>query len=194
MGKVMPYRRRKSRWTRIDSYGPPPRDRPPRRRGRLSLIALRPFALAATLVVLWIGWDPALVEVPALLAGEPERVSMNFTRCGPGRGEACVIDGDTFKLGERKIRVVGIDAPEVKAQCPAEAQAAEAATAELLRLLDLGPFEMVARLDQPSDRWGRELRTVRRMGQDGAWVSIADQMRESGHARRYLGGLRTGWC
>jgi micrococcal nuclease len=179
MAKLLPFRRRSSR---------------PRRRRLFSLFVARPVVLAAILVASWIGLDPGLVEPPAFLTAEPERVSLAFTRCGPVRGEACVIDGDTFKLGERKIRVVGIDAPEVKARCPAEAQAAEAATAELLRLLDLGPFEMVARLDQPSDRWGRELRTVRRMGPDGAWVSIADQMRESGHARRYLGGLRTGWC
>ena len=29
----------------------------------------------------------------------PERVSHHFTRCGPGSGFACVIDGDSFRLG-----------------------------------------------------------------------------------------------
>ena len=155
---------------------------------------VRPFLLAAILGGLWIGYDPGLVDAPGILTGEPETVSMKFTRCGPGRGEACVIDGDTFKLGERKIRIVGIDAAEVHAQCPREAQLAEAATVHLLDLLNQGPFEMVARLDDPTDRHGRELRTLRRRGQNEEYVSIAEQMRDGGYARHYLGGLRQGWC
>ncbi|MGN6356956.1 MAG: thermonuclease family protein [Novosphingobium sp.] len=92
------------------------------------------------------------------MASEPETVSATFTRCGPGRGEACVIDGDTFKLGERKIRIVGIDTPEVDARCPQEAQLAEAATVHIQEVLNRGPFQMIARLDEPTDRYGRELR------------------------------------
>ena len=53
-----------------------------------------------------------LVEPPGFLSGEPERVAAQFTRCGPGRVHACVVDGDTFKLGKRRVRIIGIDAPE----------------------------------------------------------------------------------
>lgn len=193
MGKLLPFRRR-SRWTQASSYTSRSRPVSVRFRRKLSLFALRPFLLVAILVALWIGYDPGLVDPPEILMGEPEAVGMTFTRCGPGRGEACVIDGDTFKLGKRKIRIVGIDAPEVHAQCPQEAQLAEAATVHLLELLNQGPFEMIARLDDPTDRYGRELRTLRRRGQDGEFVSIAAQMRDGGYARRYLSGLRQGWC
>lgn len=117
-----------------------------------------------------------------------------FTRCGRGRGHACVIDGDTFKLGQRKVRIIGIDTPEVDAQCPAEARAAEAATAELQRLLNRGPFDMVGRIGDQTDRYGRDLRALTRKSADGSTQSIAGEMRDGGFARRYLGGYRSGWC
>lgn len=139
-------------------------------------------------------YDPAVVDPPRFLSAEPEPVSASFTRCGPGRGFACVIDGDTFKLGERKVRIIGIDAPEVKARCPAEAAQAEAATAKLQELLDQGPFEMVAPVYGTRDRYGRDLRSLRRTRPDGSTQSIAEEMRNSGLARRYLGGFRSGWC
>ena len=60
--------------------------------------------------------DPSLIEPLGPLAAT-ERVSATFTPCGPGRGSACVIDGDTFKLGDRKIRITGIDVvPFVEAE------------------------------------------------------------------------------
>ena len=71
---------------------------------------------------------------------------------------------------------------------------AEAATAGLQRLLNQGPFEMVGRIDGMTDRYGRDLRAVRRTLPDGTVQSIAGEMRSSGLARRYLGGLRGGWC
>ena len=71
---------------------------------------------------------------------------------------------------------------------------AERATAELQRLLNQGPFEMVGRSFNDTDRYGRDLRVIRRVRPDGSIQSIADDMRESGGARRYLGGFRSGWC
>ena len=155
---------------------------------------LRPVILGAILLSLWPTLDARLVEPPAWLSAEPEPVDATFTRCGRGRGHACVVDGDTFRLGQRRIRIVGVDTPEVKAQCPEEARLAEAAAVRLQQLLNEGPFEMVGRLDDPTDRYGRELKSLRRRTGDGGYTSIAAQMREEGHARRYLGGLRGGWC
>ena len=112
----------------------------PRGRRQFATSMVRPLVLAAILAALWPTLDPALVEPPAFLSAAPERVAQRFTRCGPGRGNACVIDGDTFKLGKRKIRIVGIDAPETHpANCPEEAKVGAAATAELMRLLNQGP-------------------------------------------------------
>jgi endonuclease YncB( thermonuclease family) len=44
------------------------------------------------------------------------------------------------------------------------------------------------------DRYGRDLRVVRRLSGNGGYHSIAEEMRKSGLARRYLGGFRSGWC
>jgi micrococcal nuclease len=153
--------------------------------------AARPFALAGVLGMLWAGSDPALVEAPAFLSSAPERVDAAFTRCGRGRGHACVVDGDTFKLGQRKIRIVGIDA--VHGQCAAETALAERSTAKLQSLLNQGPFRMTGRIDDMRDRYGRDLRRIERIRADGSVQSIAEDMRASGLARRYL-GFKQGWC
>ena len=161
----------------------------PQRRSRL-LFAARPFVLAGVLFVAWAGADPMLVDPPGFLSSEPERISAHFTRCGPGRSNACVVDGDTLKLGKRKIRIIGIDAPETHpARCADEARLGEQATARLQELLNQGPFQMVAPVYGKQDRYGRDLRSIRRGAQ-----SIADDMRESGLAHRYLGGFKQGWC
>ena len=166
MGRIIrfwPRRRLKG----LDQFDPRQRIRfwPEERRrkplGKAAFLA-RPFALAAILGAVAVGFEPALVEPPALLSSDPEQVNESFTRCGPGRGHACVIDGDTFKLGDRKVRINGIDAPEVQARCAEEAALAEAATAKLQELLSQGPFEMVAPMYGGRDRYGRELRVVRR--------------------------------
>lgn len=155
---------------------------------------LRPFILGALLLSIWPSVDGRLTEPPALLSTEPERVSAQFTRCGRGRGRACVVDGDTFKLGERRIRIIGIDTPEVDARCPEEARLAAEASVQLMASLNAGPFEMTAWAHNRTDRYGRELMALRRVAADGSGVSIAEEMRRSGVARRYLGGFRGGWC
>jgi hypothetical protein len=159
------------------------------------LSAARPFLLLAILCAIGVGMDPALVEPPGILAGEPEQVSETFSRCGIGRSHACVTDGDTFKLGDRKVRIIGLDAPDTHpARCAEEARLGEEATAKLQELLNQGAFEMVAPIYRTRDRYGRDLRVIRRKMPDGNMQSIASDMRDSGLAHRYLGGLKTGWC
>jgi len=171
------------------------RPRPPRGSPRRAATTLRPFGLFAILCAAWVGLDPALVDPVGLLATTPERVDETFTRCGRGRGHACVIDGDTIKLGQRKIRIIGIDAPEVtNPQCPEEARLAEAATAKLQKLLNQGSFEMTGSVTRGRDRYGRDLRALNRVNADGSTTSIAEEMRASGLANRYLGGVKLGWC
>ena len=155
---------------------------------------LRPFIFAGIALSVWPAMDPALVEPPRFLSTAPERIDANFTRCGPGRGQACVVDGDTFKLGQRKVRIIGIDTPETHPpRCAEEARLGEAATAKLQELLNQGPFEMVGRIDEARDRYGRDLRVIERRRGDGSTQSIADDMRASGLARRYL-GHKFAWC
>ena len=154
----------------------------------------RPFALAAMLGAIWVGYDPAVIEPPSFLSTDPERVTEHFTRCGIGRGHACVIDGDTFKIGQRRVRIIGIDAPETHpARCQEEARLGEDATAKLQELLNQGAFEMVAPVYGSHDKHGRDLRTVQRRLPDGSLQSIAEDMRTSGLAHRYT-GFKTAWC
>jgi micrococcal nuclease len=124
VGKILPFRRRR-RWTRqSDHAGPrfwPDEDKVTLRASRARhaagmaarfrvrdtigwLVVLRPFILLGILVSVSMApvADPALVDTPAFLSTDPESVSATFTRCGPGRGHACVIDGDTFKLGHAR--------------------------------------------------------------------------------------------
>lgn len=207
MGRIIPFRRRRRRARPRDyrgaGSGPPfwPDDNRVTLRGLIRdtigwLVVLRPFILLAILVTVFAApvADPALIEPPSFLSSEPRTINQQFARCGPGRGFACVIDGDTFKLGERKVRIIGIDAPETHPpRCAEEARLGELATARLQRWLNDGPFEMVAPAYGDQDRYGRDLRVIRRQSAEG-YVSVASVMREEGLARRYLGGLKTGWC
>jgi micrococcal nuclease len=199
MDDIIPFRRKRS-WTRPEDYGhrperrsggggPPPNDNGPRR-----IIRLWPWALVVAIIALWVLRDPAAYEPPSFLSTKPEAVAGNFQRCRAGRDDRCVIDGSTFKLGDRQIRLIGIDAPAIAlARCPAEARAGEVAAAELQRLLNQGAFVIKGRLDEPRDRDGRELRAASRQRAGGSNQSIAADMRASGTVRRYLGGLRRSW-
>ncbi len=205
MGRLTRFRRK--HWTKGRAYGAPkPLRFWPDDRNKVTfsglvrdtwwwLKVLRPFILAGILLSIWPAADPALVEPPQFLSTGEERVSGSFTRCGPGRGHACVIDGDTFKLGERKIRVIGIDTPETHPpNCAEEARLGEAATEQLQALLNQGPFEMSGWAHNRRDRYGRELMAITRPRPDGSTQSIAADMRTSGLARRYAGGFKLGWC
>jgi micrococcal nuclease len=133
--------------------------------------------------------DPSLIQPAGPLAAPAEEVAATFTSCGPGRGPSCVIDGDTFKLGDRKIRIIGIDAPELtEPKCPAEAALAQRAADRLRTLLNAGQFEMIAHRLQRQDRHGRDLMVVRRGD-----ISIGGQLIDEGLAHRYIGS-KTSWC
>lgn len=160
-----------------------PSFKPRRRDIRLWLLAVPILALAGGLL------DPSLIGPVGPFAAAPEVVSTSFTLCGPGRGPACVIDGDTFKLGDRKIRITGIDAPEIDSpKCATEAALARKSADRLLVLLNNGEFEMVAHRLQRQDRHGRDLMVIRRNGR-----SIGAQLIDEGLAHRYMGSKRS-WC
>lgn len=212
MGDVVkfdPEKRRK--WTRPEDYGAPPPPRPPKKpkkpkrpRKRTTkpettwgqaLRSTRPILLLIAAIAVWaIGGDPRWGEPPAFLQTDPEMVQGNFTRCGPGRGQNCVIDGDTFKIGSRSIRVAGIDTAEKDARCEREAALAERSTVALMDWLNRGPFQMTARIDDRQDHYGRDVRIVKRIGEGGAEDRLADFMISKGEARSYRGGFRSGWC
>jgi len=108
-----------------------------------------------------------------------------------------VIDGDTFEARVHvwpgldittRIRLHGIDAPELKARCAAERSMAEAARDALRDMLADSPVGVSA---ITLDKYGG------RVDADASTRSIANVSSEllaKGYARSYAGGRRRGWC
>jgi len=87
-----------------------------------------------------------------------------------------------------RVRLRGIDAPELKASCAQELRMAEAATGALRALLGEGDV-MIFNIG-PDKYAGRVVAEVatRRSG------NVSTAMIAAGHARSYGGGHRNGWC
>jgi endonuclease YncB( thermonuclease family) len=107
------------------------------------------------------------------------------------------IDGDTFEARVHlwpgldittRVRLRGIDAPELKAQCDKELRMAEAASDALQRLLaegdvaiyNIGPDKYRGRVDA-------DVATRRT-------PNVSDALLAGGFGRAYDGGHRSGWC
>ena len=108
-----------------------------------------------------------------------------------------VIDGDTFEARihlwpgldvTTRVRLRGIDAPELKAHCPQEREMAEIARDVLnemvasgrLAIFNVGPDKYNGRV--VADAATREV------------PSISAALIAAGHGRPYSGGRRAGWC
>lgn len=155
--------------------------------GRRAAALARLALLLALLAGLWIYNDPSLIR-PAPDPAKPERVAERFVPCAATRAFACVVDGDSFRLGRRAIRIRGIDAPERAGACPQETALAARATAALTRLLNQGPFTMTAARGDERDQYGRELRLLTRDGR-----SLGAAMVAAGLAHDYR-GHKSSWC
>lgn len=106
----------------------------------------------------------------------------------PAIGTYSVYDGDTLTINGERIRIIGLDAPEIGsgARCASEARAADEARNELRRLLR--GAEITLRRDG-TDRYGRTLAYVYADGRD-----VAKELIAQGLARPYDGGQRESWC
>lgn len=133
---------------------------PGKRRGRgLAVILLS----GATLIAAWLHWQPGPLQM------------------------CRAVDGDTIRCGEQRVRLVGLDAPELRGRCEEERQRALAATERLRSLLEGG----VTLRETGQDRFGRTLAVVR----DSSGEDVADVLVREGLARAYHGrGPREGWC
>ena len=159
-----------------------PSFKPKRRDIRMALLVVPALLLLGGLL------DPKLIG-PIGPLGATEVVTAKFTACSGGNDPACVIDGDTFRLGDRTIRITGVDAPEIaRPLCPAEAALGRRSAARLLELLNQGQFEMTAHRLQREDRHGRSLMVLRRNGD-----SIGSQLIDEELAHRYT-GFKISWC
>jgi len=107
------------------------------------------------------------------------------------------IDGDTFEARVHlwpgldmttRVRLRGIDAPELKASCPQELRMAEAAGVALRGLLDEGGVSIYnIGPDKYNGRVVADAATKRTENVSAALLA-------AGHARSYNGGHRSGWC
>ncbi|MGX1318332.1 micrococcal nuclease [Bradyrhizobium sp. USDA 377] len=106
------------------------------------------------------------------------------------------IDGDTFlaRVHQRdgralvvRVRLRGIDAPELKASCQEELDKAEAAARALRDLLGQGGVTIT---NLGPDKYGRVLADVTTK----RTASVSAALLAGGYARSYDGGHRDGWC
>lgn len=137
-----------------------------------------------------------LVPIPAILVSEavaylglyfgPDQTSSD---CSVSR----IIDGDTVALwcstpGSNRGRIAGIDSPELfSPQCASEAAAAFEARWALQNILWSADNLKVSTTGV--DRFDRRLIMILADGEN-----VAESMVAKGHARRYDGGQRAGWC
>lgn len=107
------------------------------------------------------------------------------------------IDGDTFEARVHlwpgldlmtRVRLRGIDAPELKASCEQEFRLAEQATVGLRKLLEEGDVSIYnIGPDKYSGRVVADAATKRT-------PSVSAALLKAGHVRSYLGGRRERWC
>lgn len=107
-------------------------------------------------------------------------LSLQLTGCA-------VIDGDTLRCGDERIRLADIDAPETGpgARCDAEAMLGELAAAALARELEAGGLAIERRA---RDTWGRTIAVISRDGQ-----SIGERLIHEGVAVAWR-GRQHDWC
>lgn len=98
----------------------------------------------------------------------------------PAARVTCVVDGDTVWIEREKIRLIDIDAPEMKGKCPAERAMAVRSRDRLVQMLRA---QRVTIVRDGHDRYGR---TLARLG------DVGQQLVREGLARRW--GDRRGWC
>lgn len=166
MGKRASFGRRRANW---------------RRRAAKAALPLLVLALALA----WWAYGDRLGPAPELA-----RVDMRFGICGERGGAACVIDGDTLAIGQRRVRLTGYDAPEFDGACKAERAKAREAQSALHRWLARGSFSWTGGEDPPRDRYGRELREARRGDE-----MLAEHMIGAGLAEGSgWGAVRREWC
>jgi len=108
-----------------------------------------------------------------------------------------ILDGDTFEARVHlwpgldlttKVRLRGIDAPELRARCEDERIQAEAARDRLQMILAQG---QIAISDVALDKYGgRVVASASTLGTK----DVSDALLAAGLVRRYDGGRRQAWC
>ena len=134
-------------------------------------------------------------EAPA--AAAPQSAETGIVRMVHPAEVMRVIDGDTFEARVHlwpgldvttRVRLRGIDAPELKARCTEERVKAETARDALRTILDQGEVGISrVTLEKYGGRVVADASTRATPDVSSALLSV-------GAARRYSGGHRDGWC
>jgi endonuclease YncB( thermonuclease family) len=112
-----------------------------------------------------------------------------FFLCGSAKQDDCVVAADRFMFHGQKIRLVGVEVPDIKKpRCEAERIKASDAELRVRAFLDSGPFELVSWQGNGDEIDGHKLRDVTRNGR-----SLADILVNEGLAKR-PGAGKGGWC
>jgi endonuclease YncB( thermonuclease family) len=112
-----------------------------------------------------------------------------FFLCGTAKQDDCVLSADRFVFHGQKIRLVGIEVPDIKKpRCEAERIKASDAELRVRAFLDSGPFELVSWQGNGDEIDGHKLRVVSRNGR-----SLSDILVNEGLAKR-PGRGKGGWC
>lgn len=107
-----------------------------------------------------------------------------------------VVDGDTIEVEAEiwpglfqrtRVRLAGVDAPELKGRCEEERRKAREAKALIERLAG----GRVTLLDVRPDKYGGRI-VAKVLAADG--TDLAAALIGAGLARSYAGGKREGWC
>lgn len=108
-----------------------------------------------------------------------------------------VLEGDTLEVRldvwlsqqvETKLRIIGIDTPEIKGKCEFERNKSQEARAEMIRLIN-DSFVSISNI-----RYGKYAGRVIGDVKTSDGVDVAKHMIEKGLARPYKGRKRTSWC
>ncbi len=148
-------------------------------------------------------WRAAAFALAALLGGWLAQTAFGETLTGPLTGRVVeVIDGDTLAVRVRiwldndvttRVRLDGIDAPELRGACPEERKLARRAAAFLAARLSAdaqgGP---AVRLHDV--RYGKYARRVVARVETLAGEDLGAALLAAGLARPYDGGRRASWC
>jgi endonuclease YncB( thermonuclease family) len=137
-------------------------------------------------------WPP-----PAALVGERRASETSSAPLAHSAEVLRVIDGDTFEARVHlwpgldittRVRLRGIDAPELRARCVDERAQAEAAREALRTILDQGEVRIAhVVLDKYGGRVIADAFTR-------TTPDVSAALLETGVARHYGGGRRDGWC
>jgi endonuclease YncB( thermonuclease family) len=170
---------------------------PPRQRGGIVIVAAA--ALAAGLMIGALIGPPVAVSAISTAPPPPPAApdAAPPLRAGHPAQVVRVIDGDTFeaRVGvwpgleiTTKVRLRGIDAPELRARCGDEIAKAQAARDALAAILAEGA---VAVSQVALDKYGGRViadASTRRT------ADVSAALLRAGVVRSYAGGRRDGWC